>query len=72
MSREIDAVEASRDLESMVTADDVATTEICGKLREVQRGCEDGFDAAPTTFVKVIELGRGGIVTKRMNATLSD
>lgn len=42
----------------MVTTVKVATAGSRGKLLEVQRVCEEGDEAAPTTIIDVIELAR--------------
>lgn len=56
---------------SMVAAKEVATAGIRSKLREVQRVCEDGGETVFTTIVKVVELARKGVETKRKNVTSS-
>lgn len=49
------------DIGGMVTANEVTTSGIRGKLREVQRVCEDGSAAIPTTIVELIELARENV-----------
>lgn len=56
--------------EGMVTAKEVTTSGICGELGEVQRICEDGDEAVPTTIVIVIKLVREGIKVERKIATM--
>lgn len=48
----------------------MATSGICGKLRELQRICEDGGELVPTTIVDVTDLSREGVEVKRKNATV--
>lgn len=56
----------------MVTAEELATSGIRGRLQEMQRVCENGVEAVPTPNVKVIELAREGADAKRKNEALSD
>lgn len=60
------------DFQDMVTAEEVAMFGIHGKLREVQRVCEDGSEAVSTAIVGVVDLAREGVETKRENAKLFD
>lgn len=60
------------DFDSMVSAKEVATTGVRGKLREMQRVCEDCSKTVPTATVKFAELEREGVELKRKNASLSD
>lgn len=59
------------DFEGMLAAEEVAASDVCGKLREGQCISENGGDAVPTTLVDVVELVREGIETNRKNTTLS-
>lgn len=52
-----------------MTTEEMALIDIRDKLREVQRICENGGEAAPTTFVDVIELARESFEMKQKNAT---
>lgn len=54
----------------MLTLDEMFTSVVCGKLREVQRVRGEGGEAMPTKIVDVIEHARDGIEMKRKNATL--
>lgn len=55
----------------MVAAKKVTTCGIHGKLRELQRICEDGGETVPTTIVDLIELDREGIKSKRKITTMT-
>lgn len=63
--------ENSWDYESIVTAEDVASSCCRGKLRDVRRVCEDGGEAALTTIVEVVEFACEVTEAMRRNATLS-
>lgn len=56
----------------MVSAKEVASSGMRGKLQEVQCVCENSGEAVPTTIVEVVELARVGVEAKRKNATLSE
>lgn len=49
----------------MDTAEEVATSHIRSKLREVRRFCDEVGGAVPTTIVNVIKLAREDVETKR-------
>lgn len=40
--------------EDKVTAEEVAASNVCDKLREVQRFCEEGCETVPTFIVVVV------------------
>lgn len=69
--RGINDKEVSWDFEDMVTAENVATFSIRGKLQKIQRVCEGAREAVPTTTADVFKLARDGIKMKRKNATMS-
>lgn len=57
--------------DGMVAAEYIATSGICGTLREVHRVCEDDGDAVSTTIVDVFELAGKGIEAKRKHEAMS-
>lgn len=67
----MDDEEDSWDLESMVTAKEVATSDTRTEVQDVQRVCEDGGEAVPTTIVEATVLARECVEARRKNATLS-
>lgn len=72
MHKGTDDIDNNWNFEDMVTAKEIATTEVCGKLLEVQCVRDKSGDAVPTTIVDVVELNRECTETERKNATLSD
>lgn len=56
----------------MGSAEEVASSGLRGKLREVQRVCEVSSEAVLTTIVEVIKLAREVIGIKRNDATMAD
>lgn len=56
----------------MVTAEEVATSQICVKLRGVQHFCVDSGEVVPTIIVKINELAPERVEIQRQNANLSE
>lgn len=72
VSEGIDDEEENWDFENMVAAEIVASSGLRGKLLEVQRICEDGDEAVPTTILEVVELACDGIKMKHKSVALTD
>lgn len=56
----------------MVTVDEVARLALRGKLREVQRICEEAGRPVPSTVVDVVAISRDVVETKRENVVMVD
>lgn len=55
------------EFEGIISVDEVAGSGLRGKLREVQRICEEGGEVVPATVVDVVNLARKVVETKREN-----
>lgn len=68
----IDDEKWDSDLESIVTAEDVTTSSIHGRLQELERVCEESYEAVLTTIAVVFVLALNVVEIKLKNATLSN
>lgn len=55
-----------------MSVNEVAASGVRNRLEEVQRICENGGEAVPTSAVEIIELSRDVVETKHKNAKLVD
>lgn len=69
---EMHSDENKSDVEGIITGKETTSSIFGGKFRVVQRICQVGGDAVPTTVVEVVELAREGAEAKRKNETLSE
>lgn len=64
--------EENWNFEGIVIAEEMASSDLRRSLPEVERDCDDGGKAVPTTIVDVNEQACEGIKLKRKVAALSD
>lgn len=69
---EADVVDDDSDPYGIVSADEVAASGVCNKLKQIPRICEDGGEAVPTFVVEVIKPSHEIVETKHDNAKLTN
>lgn len=65
-----EVVDENWDMEETLSVNEVAASKVCDMVKEVQRICENGGIAVPTSFIDVIELLIEVVETKRKNVKL--
>lgn len=69
---EVVAVRDDRNFKSAVSADELATSGVRGKLEKIRHIYKGGGEAVPTSLLEVGDLSGGVIETKRDNAKVLD